>query len=402
MPRTFVYSQKTNEQLDKRMVAEGRERELGTLCSQNSLFVIPRTALSPGTKMVRGRFVDDMKNGRVKSRFVAAEVARDVRHDVHAGTPALKMLRMIVSLAATRDGKHRPRSIAFYDIVAAFVHASIDEVVGGFPQDGLLEKGECFLLLKALNGTRMASKRWQRHYMRVLRTHGWNASKVMPGFFHHRDPAGSCGCHGDDFMAEGGDALLDRLDRVMADEFEAKMLGRVGRGHLAEVKFLKRTIRWHEDEMCFNWSGRTRYVTELAVLLGLTDTRSVMVTRTPGTKATGGNARDALEQLDTFQAATFRSAVGLIGYIILDTPECQYAAKTVRSANRESTNLDWMRMMRLTKFLVSHSELEWIYQAQDVPEKYVVFGDSDWAGSESRRSTTGVFEQYGRHPIEFS
>ena len=42
----------------------------------------------------------------------------------------------------------------------------------------------------------------------------------------------------------------------MADEFEAKMLGRVGRrGHLTEVKFLKRTIRWHESEMCFSWSG---------------------------------------------------------------------------------------------------------------------------------------------------
>ena len=66
---------------------------------------------------------------------------------------------MIVSLAATRDGKHRPRSIAFYDIVAALVHASIDEVVGVVPRDGLLEKGECFLLLKVLYGTRMASMR---------------------------------------------------------------------------------------------------------------------------------------------------------------------------------------------------------------------------------------------------
>ena len=37
-----------------------------------------------------------------------------------------------------------------------------------------------------------------------------------------------------------------------------------------------------------------------------------------------------------------------------------------------------------------------------MPEKYVVFGDSDWAGSKSRRSTTGAFEQYGLHPIEFS
>ena len=147
--------------------------------------------------------------------------------------------------------------------------------------------------------------------MRVLRTH--SASKVMPGFFHHRDPAGTGGCHGDDFMAEGSDVLLDRLDRVMKDELNAKMLGRVGRGQLTEVKFLERTVRWHEQGMCFSWSGGTRYVTELAVLLGLTDTRAVTKTRTPGTKATGGGARDALESLDTFQAATFRSAVGLIG-----------------------------------------------------------------------------------------
>ena len=83
-----MYSQKTNEQLDDRMVAEGRERELSALCSQDALFVIPRTALRPGTKMVRGKFVDDMKNGRVKSRFVAAEVARHVAYDVHARTPA--------------------------------------------------------------------------------------------------------------------------------------------------------------------------------------------------------------------------------------------------------------------------------------------------------------------------
>ena len=107
--------------------------------------MIPRTALRPGTKTVRGRFVDDMKNGRVKSRVVAAEAARDVRHDVHAGTPAMMALRTIGSLAATREGRHRPRSIMFYDIVAAFVHASIDEVVGVVPQDGPLEKRRVLL-----------------------------------------------------------------------------------------------------------------------------------------------------------------------------------------------------------------------------------------------------------------
>ena len=61
-----------------------------------------------------------------------------------------------------------------------------------------------------------------------------------------------------------------------------------------------------------------------------------------------------------------------------------------------------MRLLRLAKFLVAQSELEWKDQLQDVPEKYVVYGDSDWAGSEMRRSTAGAFEQLGKHPIEFS
>ena len=65
-PRAFVYSQRTNEQLEDRMLAEGLERELTTLYSQDALFVIPRTARRPSTKTVRGRFVDDMKNDRVK------------------------------------------------------------------------------------------------------------------------------------------------------------------------------------------------------------------------------------------------------------------------------------------------------------------------------------------------
>ena len=37
MPPRYVYSQKTNERLDDRMVAKGRERELSTSSSQDAL-----------------------------------------------------------------------------------------------------------------------------------------------------------------------------------------------------------------------------------------------------------------------------------------------------------------------------------------------------------------------------
>ena len=54
--------------------------------------------------------------------------------------------------------------------------------------------------------------------------------------------------------------------------------------------------------------------------------------------------------MDTFQAVTFFSAVESFGYIVLDRPDCQYAAKSVRSATGEPAKLDWMRMLRLAKF----------------------------------------------------
>ena len=63
-------------------------------------------------------------------------------------------------------------------------------------------------------------------------------------------------------------------------------------------------------------------MTELAPLLGLSGDRSVLVgVKTPGTRATGNGARDALELVSDEEAATYRTAVGIIGYIVLDRPD---------------------------------------------------------------------------------
>ena len=178
--------------------------------------------------------------------------------------------------------------------------------------------------------------------------------------------------------------LLDLLDRVMKDEFDAKMLGSVGSDQLTEARVLKRTVRWHEQQLCFSWAGGTRCVTELVVLSGRTDTRTVTNTRTPSTKATDGGARDAWEPLEAFRTA-----------IVIDRPDGQYAAKATRNATTEPETLDWMRTTRLANSRTAHDELEWLYHAQDVPEKCMGCGDPEGSGSE-------VVEQLGQHLIEFS
>ena len=130
--------------------------------------------------------------------------------------------------------------------------------------------------------------------------------------------------------------------KMMMTQFEAKLLDRVERGHPSEIKFLNRTVRWHEDELCFSWSGGARYVEALAKLHGDTGDRSVTKTRTPGTKATGSGARDAPEPLDTFQAAGYRTAVGMIGCIVLDRatlPVCSESGDE-RDARTEEARMD--------------------------------------------------------------
>ena len=111
-------------------------------------------------------------------------------------------------------------------------------------------------------------------------------------------------------------------------------------------------------------------------------------TRTPGPKATDGGACDALEPPEAFQAA-----------FVLDRPGCQYVVKAARSATTKPTKLDWMRMMRLAKFPTAHDELEWLYHARNVPEKYMVYGDPEESGPKTRRSTTEAVEQLGQHLI---
>ena len=122
-----------------------------------------------------------------------------------------------------------------------------------------------------------------------------------------------------------------------------------------------------------------------AVLLGLTDTRTVKKTCTLGTKATGRGARDALEPLDTFQAATFRSAVGLIGYIVLDRPDCQYAAKAVRKC--------YWRAYEARLDAKDASGHVWHTANSDGSIRRRMCLRNTWC-AETRKSTTGAFEQF--------
>ena len=112
--------------------------------------------------------------------------------------------------------------MALYDIVAAFAHTTFDEVVAVLAPDGLLKRDE-----------RKASKRWPAALHESVQE---IRMAVMSGIFHHQDVAGMCGCHGDDFVAEGSGELLARQDVIIPSDLETKLLRRVGRPAMLHMK----------------------------------------------------------------------------------------------------------------------------------------------------------------------
>ena len=125
-----------------------------------------------------------------------------------AGTPALKALKMILSQAAARE-ESVDRAVALYDIVAAFVHVTTDEVVVVLPPEGFAGTRSVLLPVES---TERHSKSFEEaaatvheSAQEIRMTHecsyGWNISSSR-----------SCG----QVRAEGCDELLTRLGVFMS------------------------------------------------------------------------------------------------------------------------------------------------------------------------------------------
>ena len=131
-PAKLVYATKSSAVLDPQAVAAGKQ--LQVLEEQKAIILVPHDFPLAGAKRIRSKWLDDYSSSG-RGGLVATEVAYGNGDDCFAGTLPLKALRLVVSLAASRG-----RRLAFFDVVvvvAAFVHALIDELVILLLPDGL-------------------------------------------------------------------------------------------------------------------------------------------------------------------------------------------------------------------------------------------------------------------------
>ena len=128
------------------------------------------------------------------------------------------------------------------------------------------------MLLKAMNG---GSKRWGQHVEGVVTTKGgFVAVKNVCGLYYQPEWQATLSCHGDDFLAEGLAGDLEKLDSLMVENFETKVLPKIGPadagGETDSGEHLHRVIKWHDGSQAgFTWKADPKYAKDLVKQMGL-------------------------------------------------------------------------------------------------------------------------------------
>ena len=357
-PKSNLYGDKTGKLLDPEKVIKGRLTELKHM---NDHQEIPK-----GTKVETSRWLDDLKprdgeENSVRSRIVVQQHNVDKRLDVHQGTTPLKVLRMLLALATSKES-HRRKVCGIWDVSVAFFHSPMDEFTVVRPPVGLRVRGKLWFLKRALYGTRMASRCFGKLVGEVLKDARFEAVTIVPNAYHHPQREIDIIVHGDDFVAVAEDDLENSM--------EIKRVGRIGPGRSSAGKLHKRAVSWSGDG--FTWEADPKLSGKLLKLLNLTEGKRATV---PGAKDIGKDDRDVNSELEYAEAKQQMS---------------------------KPTKLMKLRVIKVARYLKSNPRLVWKFQYQQQPKSIRVFVDADFAARDTMlRSTSGVAEFYGRSPIEF-
>ena len=274
-------------------------------------------------------------------------------------------------------GAHRKRErrgqrlIARYDVSVAFFHALSSGGIAVIPPKDLFDGEWAWELVKAMNGTREASRQWSLYIRSAMVPEGFRLSELVPNLFHHDEWDITMACHGDDFIAEGTAADLDRLDGIMKRHFQVKVLPRIGDpsygGAVAEGNHLNRIIQWSDKG--FSWQADPKHAVEFVKELGLEGSKGV---ETPASKDTGRNERHADDPLSSSDASEFRRLAGIALYLSLDRPSIPFPVLQIAAGMSKPTLMHWLMLKRLGRYLISFPVEEWLFVYQEERVLYLL------------------------------
>ncbi|CAK0851548.1 unnamed protein product, partial [Prorocentrum cordatum] len=415
--RTEFYDDLTGLPLDPTRVKAARRLEMDFM-AQLGVWVYAREEdcqRELGRRPLSVRWVDidkgDTDRPDYRSRLVAQEtnaqstIARDDIGAVFAATPPLECLRLICSMAMSSDPSEG-RVLRFLGISRARLHCDIKRTVYiKLPEEDPMsqEIGTCGLLRMALYGARDAGQNFELTTAETVIGAGCDQSAFSPYVYCHKDFQVSFFHHGGDFVLEGSRGGTESICEALKTKFIVKDRGVLGPAptDAKEITCLNRAMRWR-GRWCpggeaIEYEADPRHAQILHAQLGM-DPRTTKSLSTPGLSQKP--TPEVERELNEHEAAEYRSACMRLGYLALDRPEVQFAAKECARGMQRPTERHLRLLKRAGRFLIGAPRAIWKWGRQRAPTVMDIYSDTDWAGCPiTRRSTSSVVIKHGQHLI---
>ena len=349
------------------------------------------------------RWIDVNKQGEddplYRSRLVAKDFNNYKDPDLYTATPPLELLRLIISIAASRRSKDGKQwKLMVNDVSRAYFYA--ESLKPTFVQicDEDFEEGDeqrCGELLVSMYGTRPAAGNWQRCYTEVLKQNEFNTAASSTCIFHHPGRDILVFVHGDDFVSTASGEDLVWLKGVLASKFDikSKIVGHEENDDKS-VKILNRIVTAIDEG--FTYEPDIRHAELVVKELGLENAKAVS---SPWCEAQfEENAKDRLdyEHLKRYQSISAR-----LNFLALDRMDIQFASKECARKMSDPTVGDWNRLKRIGRYLMGRPRYVLHYEFQEWPGSLVGMSDANWAlDKESRKSTSGGIVLHGKHYVK--
>ena len=266
------------------------------------------------------------------------------------------------------------------------------------PPRGEEEAGYMWQMMRAIYGTRRASRLFQEHMKGLLGGAGCAALKVCHQAHYCRDADSMAAIHGDDIIAEEEPEKLNRLGEVLKQLVVVKVLDRIGPGAVEHGQYLKRHIVYIEGEG-FDWLEDPK---TLCCYHQKPFQDWCKAAELPGSKDLGRSDPEALDELQEVEAKLYQQDTGISIFVSSGQFDIQICVKRLSEMMTKPRKLGTLRLARLARYLVGTQKLTLRFDHQEYGDIVRIAVDSDWAGSDERYSTHAGLEFHGGHPVDSS
>ena len=207
------YDDDDGELLSTEAVHAGIEREMKFMEGLEVGTAVRRSELPPDTKVWGTRWCHRKKGSEVRSRFVVQQFKNAIDTEVHASTPRMESVRLIMAIALLYD-----LVLRIGDFSVAFMHTPMHDeprtCVQPPPELGL-GPGWVWVLNRALYGLREAAKRFQEYLKEILQSMGFQSCLAEPTPYYNKTTGVRTVIHVDDPLTAGSDEEIIKFFELL-------------------------------------------------------------------------------------------------------------------------------------------------------------------------------------------